>query len=204
MPNDFGDSVKLNQNDFDIDLNDEKISRLDDFYNLVMTWNPKLHLVAPCSPSEFAVRHVLESLFMTQFLPENASFADIGAGAGLPCLPCLITREDLRGVIVESNAKKCVFLREAVTKFGLQSRVEILNQRFEVIKNANLDFVACRAIEKFTDKLPEIIKLADKRLLFGGESIRAKLDEMNIKFDAYLLPQSEQRFLFVAQNGENV
>ncbi|MBC7798291.1 MAG: class I SAM-dependent methyltransferase [Pyrinomonadaceae bacterium] len=198
MRNDFAESIKLNQNDFDIDLNDEKVSRLTDFYELVMMWNAKLHLVAPCSPSEFAVRHVLESLFMTRFLPENAKFADIGAGAGLPSLPCLITREDLRGVIVESNAKKCVFLRETVTKFGLQNRVEILNQRFEVTKDANFDFVACRAIEKFAEKLPEIIKFADKRLLFGGESIRAKLSEINIKFDAFLLPQSEQRFLFVA------
>ena len=50
--------------------------RLGDYFELVMRWNPRLHLVAPCSPEEFATRHVLESLAALAFLPEGVTFVE--------------------------------------------------------------------------------------------------------------------------------
>ena len=199
----FINALKINQQDFGISLTDEKTNELADYHELVEKHNAILHLVAPCSPETFAVRHVLESLFLQKFLPENARFADIGTGAGLPSIPCLIFREDLRGVLIESKIKKADFLKEVLQKCELENRAEIFDRQFEEFaKPDDVDFVTCRALDKFTEKLPKILKWSKRSelLLFGGNSLNEELTKRAVKFEQKLIPHSEQRFLFLAQN----
>lgn len=199
MENDFAGSIKKYQSDFQINLSNEKISALDDYYKIVLAHNDLLHLVAPCSPEIFAVRHVLESLTLLEYLPKKAKFADIGTGAGLPSIPCLIVREDLRGYLIESSQKKSGFLQEAMTKLGLKNRAEIINKQFEEVQKPFVNFVTSRALDKFTKKLPALVKWSgNSRLaLFGGHNLRETLKEINLKFSEKLTPQSGQRFLFI-------
>lgn len=197
----FVESIKKNQSVFALNLSEEIIFRLSDYYELVEKWNPRLHLVAPCSAEEFAVRHVLESLTILDFLPEDAHLTDVGTGAGLPAIPCLLARGDLRGALIESNTKKTVFLREVVSKFNLQPRVSVFNSRFEQA-SAPRGFVTSRALDKFTEKLPEMVEWAEKAeklLLFGGEKVRDKLIELRLDFATKLVPRSEQRFIFIVE-----
>lgn len=199
MENEFVEAVKKHQSEFNLNLTDEKISALAGFYELITTNNEFLHLVAPCSAEEFAIRHILESLTILEYLPENARFADVGTGAGLPAIPCLLMREELRGVLIESKLKKSNFLREALKELKLDDRAEIINRQFEEIEKLNVDFVLCRALDKFTKKLPKLLKWSGNAnlLLFGGNSLREELEKNSVKFEAKLMPMSEQRFLFV-------
>lgn len=195
----FAETIKKNQSNFELNLSGEAVSRLADYYELVKKWNPRLHLVAPCTAEEFAVRHVLESLTILEFLPQNADLTDVGTGAGLPSIPCLLAREDLRVTLVESNTKKAVFLREALAKFNLQTRTTVLNSRFEQAV-APVGFVTSRALDKFTEKLPEIVvwaSPAEKLLFFGGDKVRDKLSELQLDFAAKLVPLSERRYVFI-------
>ncbi len=191
----FEQALKANQSVFDIDLAPEVVSSLSAYYDLLTRWNARLHLVAPCSPEEFATRHVLESLMLLKHLPHDAKIADIGSGAGLPIIPCLIARPDLHATLIESSPKKSVFLREASNQLGLESTV--IAKRFEDIPPPNVSFVTCRALDQFMEKLPEIIQWAphgSKLLLFGGETLREKLGARTQEFR---IPLSERRFLFV-------
>ncbi len=197
----FVRALEQRQKEFGIDLSAEKLNLLGGFYELVQFWNPKLHLVAPCSPEEFAARHVLEALVMLDYLPENAGFADVGTGAGLPSVPCLIARSDLRASLIESNQKKCVYLREAAAKLDLKKQISVFNLRFEEMPPPEKGFVACRALDKFTAKLPQIVAWAadaEKLLFFGGAAVRGELEKLNLDFSEKLIPTSEQRFLFIA------
>lgn len=198
----FAAALRVNETIFGVSLNDENLRELAVYYSLVQKHNPILHLVAPCAPEEFAVRHVLESLAMLEFLPPNSAFADVGAGAGLPSIPCLIARADLRGVLVESKEKKTNFLREAIAECALERRVEIFNRQFEELPKPSVSHVACRALDKFTLKLPKLLKWCGKSdlLFFGGNNLRAELEKNGLKFRAKLMPLSEQRFLFVVEN----
>lgn len=199
----FTDALNLYQQDFDILLTSEKISKLFVYYELVQKHNALLHLVAPCPPEEFAVRHILESLTLLEFLPEKARFVDIGTGAGLPSIPCLIVREDLHGVLIESKLKKAKFLEEVLRICELEKRAKILDRQFEELqKPDDVKFVACRALDKFTRKLPRILKWSKKSnlLLFGGSNFGEELKKNSVVFEQKLIPQSEQRFLFIAQN----
>ncbi|MDQ3749556.1 MAG: 16S rRNA (guanine(527)-N(7))-methyltransferase RsmG [Acidobacteriota bacterium] len=196
----FTNALENNQKFFDVSLSEEKINALADYYELVQKHNYILHLVAPSSPEVFAVRHVLESLFAEKFLPKNARFADIGTGAGLPSIPCLIARKDLHGFLIESKLKKAKFLQEVLAECKFTSRVEIINRQFEELPKPDVSYVLCRALDKFTQKLPKLLKWSGdcNLLFFGGNTLRDELKKQGVEFEKKLLPLSEQRFLFVS------
>jgi len=201
LPQNFINALKVNQQNFDISLNAEKINELTIYYKLVQKHNEILHLVAPSSPETFAVRHVLESLCLEKFLPKNARFADIGTGAGLPSIPCLIAREDLRGILIESKIKKAKFLEEVLKECKLENRAIIENKQFEEVLKPQVDFVTCRALDKFTEKLPKLIKWSRScgLLFFGGNNLGENLEKYGVKFERKLIPNSERRFIFIAK-----
>ena len=175
---------------YDVDLPHETIAQLGEYYSLLTRWNDRLHLVAPCSPEEFATRHVLESLLLLKHLPQNAKIADVGSGAGLPIIPCLVARPDLEATLIESSQKKAVFLREALSAVG--RKASIIARRFEDIEAPDVLFVSCRALDQFRDKLSTLIEWAPKGatlLLFGGDGLQIKT--------RFLIPNSEKRFLYV-------
>ncbi|MEN3328236.1 MAG: rRNA (guanine527-N7)-methyltransferase [Acidobacteriota bacterium] len=197
--NRFEQSLLSTMGSFDLNLSAETITLLRDYYSLLTRWNDRLHLVAPCEPEEFAVRHVLESLLLLQHLSQNAAVADIGSGGGLPIVPCLIARPDLEATLIESSQKKVVFLREASNRLNL--RTTIIAQPFEDILAPPVSFVTCRALDQFMRKLPALINWAprgSKLLLFGGETLGEQLRRANVNFERFLIPQSEKRYLFLA------
>lgn len=195
-------AFETNQESFGVSLATEKVFNLARYYEFVQKHNALLHLVAPSPIETFVVRHILESLFVEQYLPKNAKFADIGTGAGLPSVPLLIAREDLRGVLIESKVKKANFLREVLTGCKLEDRAEIFNRQFEEVAKPDVDFVTCRALDKFTEKLPKILKWSRScgLLFFGGNNLGESLKNCGVKFERKLIPNSTQRFIFVAKN----
>lgn len=202
MQEEFVEAIQKHQNEFSLNLTEEKVLRLAGFYQLIQEHNEILHLVAPCSPEEFAVRHILESLKVLEFLPENTRFADVGTGAGLPSIPCLIVRDDLKGVLIESKLKKANFLQEVLSNCKLENRATIINRQFEEIQKPNVSYVLCRALDKFTKKLPKLLKWTGKSssLFFGGNNLRDELEKLNVNFEEMLMPESEQRYLFIIKN----
>ena len=116
----FVAALMANEGSFGIELSKPALERLADYYDLIQEHNALLHLVAPCSAEEFAVRHILESLTLLEPLPQKAKFADVGAGAGLPSIPCLLVRDDLSEILIESKEKKAKFLENAVEQLGRQ------------------------------------------------------------------------------------
>jgi 16S rRNA (guanine527-N7)-methyltransferase len=192
-------ALSADQEAFGLELSDTTIERLADYYELVQRHNPLLHLVGPCSPEEFAIRHILESLTLLDHLQSGARIADVGTGAGLPAIPCLLAREDLSAILIESKQKKAGFLDEALIVLGLKQRAKVVNRQFEETVPGESDHVTCRALDKFTQKLPKLLKWTGGRklLLFGGPSLRQALASQGTKPAERLMPLSDQRFLFV-------
>jgi 16S rRNA (guanine(527)-N(7))-methyltransferase GidB len=191
-------------NDYGVNLSAQTIRELSEYYTLLMRWNERLHLVAPCDAEEFATRHVLESLLLLRFLSTHAAIVDVGSGAGLPIIPCLIARSDLTATLIESSQKKSVFLREAATRAGIANRVAIVARPFEQTRAPEVGFVTCRALDEFISKLSDLLKWAPARatlLLFGGETLRQKLVELGTQYTEVVIPNSEKRFLFVINVG---
>ncbi len=196
----FSRTLRQRAADFAIQLGDDDIARLCSYYELLLKWNPRLHLVAPCSPEEFAVRHILESLVLLPHLAQGARVADIGSGAGLPIIPCLIMRADLRATLIESSQKKVVFLREALRLVANPHAAGLLATRFEDVSAAAADVVTCRALDRFQQMLQKIINWSPPSstlLLLGGPSLRKEIEGLLPAVRAELIPGSEQRFLII-------
>jgi len=196
----FANALRLAAPEFGIELNAGPIRKLTEYYELLLKWNPRLHLVAPCSPEEFATRHVLESLTLLRHLPLAANVTDIGSGGGLPIIPCLLVREDLHATLIESSSKKAVFLREALRNIQPSGRAQIFVERFEKIAVPDAGFVTCRALEKFAQVIPIIIKWAPPDvtfLLFAGKKLRAEIESHLKSVLVERLPRSDARFLII-------
>lgn len=192
------DSIKKHQSNFGLELSVEKIKQLGIYYDLIREHNDELHLVAPCDAEEFAVRHILESLYALQFLPEKAVFADVGTGAGLPSIPCLIVREDLLGKLIESKQKKAKFLSHAIGQCNLDERAILLNKQFQEVQNVDVSYILCRALDKFGKRVEQLKKWSNdsEMILFAGDSVRQQLYRKKISFEEFLIPMSERRFIF--------
>jgi 16S rRNA (guanine(527)-N(7))-methyltransferase RsmG len=185
-------------------LTSEALVRLSQYYDLLNRWNARVHLVAPCSPQEFATRHVLESLALLKHLPQGASLTDVGAGGGLPSVPCLIVRSDLIAVLIESSQKKAVFLSEALSEAGASSQASVINERFESIPAPSVNFVTCRALDRFEEMLTQLIEWApvkSRLLLFGGQALELQIEKLGLISERELMPHSEGRFLFVVKKS---
>ena len=196
----FTDALERNASSFGVELSGAGIWQLASYYELLLRWNPRLHLVAPCSPVEFATRHVLESLLLTAHLQNNARVVDVGSGAGLPMLPCLVARSDLQATLIESSPKKTVFLREALKHLSLDDRATVVAKRFEDLAPLNADAIICRALERFSEMLPRLIEWSPPHsalFLFGGDSLWASIKATGLPFECVPVPGSDRRRLLI-------
>lgn len=197
----FTDAVKRNAPAFGLELSIENLQRLTGYYDLVMKWNDRLHLVAPCSPDEFAVRHILESLLVLKHLPAHAAVADVGSGAGLPIVPCLLVQDDLRATLFESSQRKGIFLKEVLRSVTPRARTQLVVSRFEDVSSPPADFVTCRALERFSEKLPMLIEWAQPGTAFAffvGEALRRHILSLFPSAEVERIPKSDSRFLVIA------
>lgn len=195
----FRTELEAQQARYGVNLRREEIERLCVYYSLLRAWNSRLHLVAPCSPAEFATRHVLESLLLLPQLREKARVADIGPGAGLPIIPNLIARKDIRATLIEASQKKAVFLREAIRETRTSAQAVVIADRFENVASQEVDYITCRALDRFTEMFPRLVKWApcgSILLLFGGEDLRKEMERL-VEVAAVRIPNTERRFLFV-------
>ena len=197
----FIESIALHSPHFEVALHSEQIDRLANYYDLLSKWNERLHLVAPCSPREFAVRHVLESLLVLKHLPLGAEIVDIGSGGGLPMVPCLLVRDDLRAVLIESSKRKAVFLRTALRGIASRDRARVIAARFQEINLPQFAFLTCRAIDRFNELLPELIERTAPHatlMLFTGEALRQQI-ESQLAATTERVPESQNRFLIIGR-----
>lgn len=198
----FRNTLEREAATYGLTLTTEALDALTQYYQFLNKWNSRVHLVAPCSPQVFATRHVLESLVMLRHLPDKASVVDVGAGGGLPSIPCLIVRPDVHAVLIESSQKKAVFLREALSHAGVSARAGVINERFLSVVPPAVDFVTCRALDRFEEMLPRLLEWAPVNsilLLFGGEMIEKVIEKQGLSSKRELMPKSEGRFLFVVK-----
>lgn len=136
-------------------LGGEIFSRLSLFSKLVLEWNEKFNLTSITDPLEFAYKHLLDSLMFVSVNNDmsNLTIADTGTGAGFPGIPLALACPEGKFSLIESNAKKCIFLKEAVSALSLKN-VRVINARAEILSHEKqhrekYSIVLCRALASF-------------------------------------------------------
>jgi 16S rRNA (guanine527-N7)-methyltransferase len=121
----------------------ETLARLEAYAALLAQWNQRINLVSRDSLRDPWRRHFLDSAQLLPFVPEGIqSLVDLGSGAGFPGLVLAIL--GLAGIeLIESDARKCAFLREAARI--ADAPVVIRHARIEAVPSREVDVVTARA-----------------------------------------------------------
>jgi 16S rRNA (guanine527-N7)-methyltransferase len=129
------------------DVSRETLERLRRYADTLVKWQKSINLVAPESLKDLWRRHMLDSAQLKAFLPPQIEgLVDMGSGAGFPGLVLAIM-----GVpnvhLIESDARKCVFLAEAARTAGLEvgSNPIVHRSRLENVVDLRAAVVTARA-----------------------------------------------------------
>jgi 16S rRNA (guanine(527)-N(7))-methyltransferase RsmG len=142
--------------------------RLRNFMALLLQWNRRINLIARRDEPHIWERHVLDSLQLAPLLPASSGrLIDLGSGGGFPGLVlALITGWHVD--LVESDARKGAFLREAARTVGANVTVHVA--RAESLPLAPAAAVTARALAP----LPSLLRLAAPLLARDGVAIFPK------------------------------
>lgn len=91
------------------------IARLEVYAELLNKWQKTINLVSTSTLPFIWTRHFADSLQVQAALPEARIWADLGSGAGFPGLVTAIRLSDTPDAkvhLIESDSRKCAFLRE--------------------------------------------------------------------------------------------
>ena len=126
--------------------------KLASYGNLLLQWNARLSLTSIRDEAELIERHLMEGVYAAAHHPPSTSALDFGSGTGVPGVPIALCRQDLHVTLAESQRKKASFLREAVRRLELTSRVHA--GRAESLPAGSFNAVWMRAVDKSAAMLP--------------------------------------------------
>lgn len=81
--------------------------------------NEHMNLTAIKQPRDIIMRHYVDSLSASAYIPRGAHVLDVGCGAGFPCLPLALARPDLHITAVDSTEKKVRYVAETAALLGI-------------------------------------------------------------------------------------
>jgi len=104
-------------------------------------------LIGPREPDRLWSRHLLNCAVLGELVPTGVRVVDVGSGAGLPGIPLVLARPDLRLELVEPLLRRSTFLTEVLGELGLAG-CRVVRARAEDAVDAvgGADVVTARAV----------------------------------------------------------
>ena len=127
---------------FGIRLDKKNVEAFNLFLKELLKWNQKINLTAIRTEKEIILKHFLDSLSVSPYLPEYSSILDIGSGAGFPGIPLKIVAPSLEMTLIDSVRKKVDFQRNIIRRLGLKGIKAIHGraQYREILQNFEAQF----------------------------------------------------------------
>ena len=110
----------------------------------------------------------------------------MGSGAGFPGLVIAIMRPDVHMTLVESRAKKCLFLQAVADACGISGRVSVRAERLEALPQQHFDVISARALASLSQLFDWGVRFAESDtqwLLPKGASVESELAGAREKFN---------------------
>lgn len=135
-----------------LELDTDVRMRMLQFLELLARWNRAYNLTAVREIEQMLPRHLLDSLTVLPYV-RGPRVLDIGTGAGLPGIPLALARPELQFTLLDSNAKKLRFVRQAVHELDLRN-VQTVHSGVERYRpGAPFDTLLARAFASIPDML---------------------------------------------------
>lgn len=142
--------------------------------------NAVMNLIGPDTLPDVWNRHIFDSAQLLDLVPDAATWADLGAGAGFPGLVLAIllkARADSHVWLIDSLGKRCRFLQDAVD--GLSLKATVINGRAED-QRIKVDVVTARAVapmDRLLGYAQPYLQRGAQGLFLKGEKAEAELIE---------------------------
>ena len=166
-------------NKLKIEVTEDKLSKLDKYYDLLTLWNEKINLTAITKKEDVYLKHFYDSLTLIKGydLTKNIKVCDVGTGAGFPGIVLKIFFDNLDITLVDALNKRINFLNLVIEELNLKN-IKTVHARAEDFAKMHIeefDLVTSRAVAK----LNILNVLCIPMLKIGGYFIpmKANIDE---------------------------
>lgn len=168
------------------DVSRETIEALQRLAELLAKWNRSINLVARRDEELLWPRHILDSAALWPVMAPTSRQAgavlDIGSGGGFPGLVLAaiarLAGAELRFDLVDSDQRKCAFLREAAARLDLPASATCA--RVESLEVKQWDWVTARALASVSDLLDMTEPMRDggaRLALLKGDRVKDELTD---------------------------
>jgi 16S rRNA (guanine527-N7)-methyltransferase len=163
------------------------LSKLREYVQLLDRWKNVTNLVSYGSVDQVWKRHIEDSLRLQRYCPSARVWLDVGSGAGFPGLVIGVILSGVEGAkvhCVESDGRKCAFLRTAVQH--LQIPVKVHHTRIESFSPSlagDVEVVTARAFSSLESILNLTQPFLDRGAVAAlprGKSARKEVEALDL------------------------
>ncbi len=169
------------------EIDDKQAAQIEQYLVMLIKRNKKINLFSGKDMDRISERHLLESIAWIPCVEEQlySPIMDLGSGAGFPGIPLAILKPDKEVILVESNRKKVLFLKEVVKKLNLNASVA--HQRVEEMRKNpenihRFPWIVSRAVAKLSILIKWAYPLLSEKgtlIAFKGDSLREEIRELH-------------------------
>lgn len=156
------------------------LPRAQQFVELLAAAGVERGLIGPREVERLWDRHLLNSAVAGERIAKKATVVDLGSGAGLPGIPLILARPDLRVTMLEPMARRVAWLEEVVEALSLSATIVRGRAEEPAIKQrlAGADVVIARAVAPL-DRLwrwsAPLLRPGGRLVAIKGESAEAEI-----------------------------
>ena len=179
------DILRQGIKDFGIEVNDQMISDLKIYREILVDWNQKMNLTGIEEEKEVFIKHFLDSISAVSngYIKDGISLIDVGTGAGFPGLPLKICLQNIKLTLLDSLNKRINFLQEVSNTVNLKD-IEFIHGRAEDFgKNEDYrekyDVATARAVAG----LPILMEFCVPFVKVGGYFVCLKGPNANLELE---------------------
>lgn len=189
-------------------INENQELKFKKYLNLLVEWNTKINLTSITEENDIILKHFIDSLTASEYIPDNSKIIDIGTGAGFPGIPLKIYNETYNITLLDSLNKRVNFLNTVIEELELKN-ISAIHGRAEEFGHNTLyrekyDIAISRAVSNLStlvEYMLPFIKKGGLCICMKGPNIKEEIDNSKnalkklggkiIKIEDFNLPNTD-------------
>ena len=197
----------------DVELTDRQLEQFDIYFKFLVEYNNYVNLTAITEEEDVYIKHFYDSILVGKVfdLSSTKTICDVGSGAGFPSIPLKIVYPNLEVTIVDGLDKRITFLKQLVSKLGLDG-VNLVHGRAEEYAKEHresFDIVTARAVARaniLNELCIPLVKVGGYFISMKGKNAEEEINEGNslkllnakiVKQNEYYLPKEESKRVLI-------
>lgn len=148
-------------------LDKKLLAELEAFYSVLIKFNSTVNLISRKSELDADMTHIADGVLGSQIILESTkskTIHDIGSGNGVPGMVLALMAPNREVVLVDSDERKCEFLKFAISQLKL-ANVKVMRARIDELKDNS---IIC-AVSRGLASISKTLLLMRKSMSINGE-----------------------------------